>query len=504
MVEIFRSGNLIQVRPIPPGLQKELTFKERVMLFGKELQVWRRIQLQQLISSPTNFRIEERVIFAVSPQGDLVCPAGLTSLVQGFLNRLGLPFTFTDLRTHTFPQADYARMFAAGVRPHPDQATILSLIATGDHGLIDYPTGGGKSFLMAALCLIYHMVPILIVVPGKAIAKTLHDYLMSMGIDPGICHSGLFTPRRVTIATPNSMLKLGQPALDEIRLLLCDEVYRMGATSAFNALSQVRHARMFGFADNPFARIDGRNLMVEALFGPVIFKSTYEEAVDRGVVCPVRVLRCQVDIPDFPANQLDPTQSAACRRKAFWHNDERNRAIAEAFLIGAAELGIPPEECQTLIMCETADHALNLKRFLPQFTVCHSGTDEKKRQRFLNRGYDRGSIDIDKKQLDAHQRAFEAGELKHVICTPVWSAGVNFTKLRLEIRADGQSSTVANIQLPGRLSRKSEDKQFGLVVDFADEFSPWTLARSKARFQQYAKRKWQIINHPRPLPSPRT
>jgi hypothetical protein len=149
-------------------------------------------------------------------------------------------------------------------------------------------------------------------------------------------------------------------------------------------------------------------------------------------------------------------------------------------------------------MVETAEHALNLKHLLPGFTVCHSGNlSEDRKELFHKRKLDKDSIDLTPKGLALQQKAFEEGTLKHVIATKIWSSGVNFTNLQIEIRADALVSDVPNVQLPGRLARLGKPK---LLIDFTDRFSDWSEKRATKRIAFYKKRGWPVSVHQEILP----
>lgn len=77
----------------------------------------------------------------------------------------------------------------------------------------------------------------------------------------------------------------------------------------------------------------------------------------------------------------------------------------------------------------------------------------------------------------------------------VMKQGVNFPHLQVLIRADGDVSAVEGIQIPGRLSRLDDDKQYAYLIDVADTFSPWAHGRAQARQKLYQEQQWQQISY---------
>jgi superfamily II DNA/RNA helicase len=90
------------------------------------------------------------------------------------------------------------------------------------------------------------------------------------------------------------------------------------------------------------------------------------------------------------------------------------------------------------------------------------------------------------------RKDFEEGTLKKVIATSVWATGVDFTQLKWLIRADGMASEIQATQTPGRLSRTSDQKTHGTLIDFFDCFVPSLANRSRMRIRSYKAKGWNV------------
>jgi superfamily II DNA or RNA helicase len=88
---------------------------------------------------------------------------------------------------------------------------------------------------------------------------------------------------------------------------------------------------------------------------------------------------------------------------------------------------------------------------------------------------------------------FEAGTLKKVIATDVWSTGVDFPQLSVLIRADARASEIMDVQAPGRVVRRHDasGKDHGLVIDCMDYFDGALMRRSIERKRTYTKQGWE-------------
>ena len=500
-VHIKRVGNVLMLSPAPTQLCSQLEFTEMIRLAGMELR--HHLSQQRLNGEhhPKPFKFERRRLWEPLPDTEterhrIACPAGLTTRICKWLKANNCTYSIEDTRPALLPPAEFSLISVQHMREGQERA--LAAMDANDHGTIDMSTGYGKSFMFQFVAEMWPNANIVIVVPRKSILNTVYDYLVKAGIDVGRVGDGKFELRRVIVVVDKSLHKLYGLA-DQIRVVLCDEVYGAGSPKLSQDLTQFRFARMFGFADGPYTREDGRNMVVESLFGPTIASITYQESVAQAAVTQLEVLMFHVGEFGF-SGVVHDTRQDVNKRHSYWRHGGRNAAIAYAAQVGAAHLGVPYTDCQTLITCETTEHALMLKQQLPDFTVCHAGDIEpERREQLVNAGLDEQSINLKAKELPDLQRRFESGELKKVIATPIWSAGVNFQRLQLLIRADGLTSKVANRQLPGRLSRLHDGKDVGLIIDFVDEYNEWAMKRSQSRIALYRSRGWQVTIHPQKL-----
>lgn len=135
---------------------------------------------------------------------------------------------------------------------------------------------------------------------------------------------------------------------------------------------------------------------------------------------------------------------------------------------------------------------------LPWFLVAYSGSanlDEVAAKFSRVPGFDVSRYKMSGKQLDIMRNAFAKGTLKYVICSPTWRQGVDFPNLSCLIRADGDTSGISGTQIPGRLARLAEGKDWAYLVDIDDSFSPWAKRRADAREKLYRDNKWIKISY---------
>jgi superfamily II DNA or RNA helicase len=227
---------------------------------------------------------------------------------------------------------------------------------------------------------------------------------------------------------------------------------------------------------------DGRDMEVEAAFGPVLYELTYQESEAVKDVVPIRVEWLRTPLRYDPAAGI---RNATTRDQVgIWRNDARNKAIADRVRL------LDPGR-QVLIVVKTIDHAVHLKRHLPDFELVYANdspaTDPLAGYR------EQGLVGpAEPVMTTARRRAlredFRTGKVRRAVSTYVWATGVDFPKLDVLIRADAAGSATKDIQIPGRLSRNSAGKTEGLLIDLWDDYSQTYLRKAKGRRGRYGRR----------------
>lgn len=437
------------------------------------------------VDGQARFELTERKLYAAHPAG-LLFPLGLKPRVLNGLTRSGIPAAYLGSplaaespRAHA---ADWDGMLAE-FNPHPDQLDALVRVDASDGGILAATTGAGKSYLMRTICRLYPSAKIHVVTRGASLVDEIYTDLSAVLPDVGRVGGGKRDPRRVTVFTADSL----HHGMGDSDLLLGDEVHELAAPKYSAVLGRYTRARMFGFSATPKGRADGRDLVAEAVFGPVIHTLSYQEAEALGRVVPITVEWLRFASSDPTAGKRLP---AAKERAGVWRHAARNRAVAERVRL------FGPDE-QVLVMVKTIDHAAHLKALLPEFTLCYAsgGLSEERLSAYVRQGLlPADEPEMTPRRLGELRRAFAAGELKKVIANYVWSTGVNFRHLGVLVRADAAASAIRDGQIPGRICRRVPGaKESALLVDVWDDWSPTYLNRSRSRRRNYQSRGWSQV-----------
>jgi superfamily II DNA or RNA helicase len=483
---MIKSGNLTELKvtegvfpsEFRENLESQLSYNHVYQLRGKQAYAH---------GNYTPFTTERVDLYRKDANGDYIFPRGFSSRVAVLCELSGIQLTL-NVVTSPYSKANRFEVNFDKVFSKLDlkakQDECLALISVNEGGIVVAPTGFGKSFLFAAVCLMFPNANIHVITRRRDVMKRLIRHLVKYIPNVGQVGGGSKTWERVTVITADSMHLVDHCPTKEADIVLYDEVHEAAAPSYALELSRYNHARMYGFTATPEGRFDGAHHSLEGLFGPKIFEMTYPEAVEHGLVLPVKVDWIDVRMD----NPCEYKKETAKERAGIWRNKTRNQLIAQK----ANEFS---EEDQVLILVRTLEHAVFLKQELPDFKLCYDKMDTE----VYNGLVKKGMLDkLNEPQMtpaarDKMARDFEAGVLKKVIATDVWSTGVDFPQLSVLIRADARASEIMDIQAPGRVVRKHDEsgKDKGLVIDCMDYFDQAFMRRSLERRKTYIKQGWE-------------
>jgi superfamily II DNA or RNA helicase len=445
----------------------------------------------QWLGAPIRFEPVE--CFEEEKDPDGVLPPQM-HILEGYLNIVVDVFRKAGLKTSVITRNHHGR--PAAFKTYWErlkdndwrwrQREILEIMLQEDFGRFGCPPGYGKSWLVGQFCKLVPKAKIDITTTSADVIRQIYEYLQELGLPSvGLVGAGKRQyGQRVTCYCGKSL----HHSRHDADVLIVDELHEFGTDSYLAELAEYNKARRFGFSASHDKRPDGSDFELHGLFGPLLMDITYQEGVQHGCVVPMEVRWNPVLLSRDPAEQCNDLTSK--ERWAIWRNDERNEIVAEA------ARRYTKSKDQVLVIVAKIEHAIQLKRHLPEFTLCHGEMDAAERASYIQRGLmnpKQPQMTLDRRVLLT--RAFRQGKLKKVIATGVWNRGVDFRRLGVLIRADGQASPVADIQIPGRLSRTAAEfgKEVGVVEDFMDQFNSSLESRAQRRRANYRKYGWSQV-----------
>lgn len=492
-IKIVRSGNGLQLPSsvkTKTVLDPHLRYDHVTFYEGPTLRQ-RKAYKQEHPGTPFNpYRdVTSRALY-VERDGNLQCPAGLLDTITGALDASNLKWTFQDMRTAGLGPPDFSKLLEIpNLEFRYKQDEVLGLMATKPGGLISAPTGYGKTMLAVFACKAWHQDRIMFLSSGLDLIRSTYYRLTQLfPSQVGRIGDGYFeSKKRILLVSVDSLHKA---PIQDMKLIIADEVHEMATDLRISRLcARYTDASFFGFSASLEKRADGADAALKAVFGPVLMDISYSEAVQAGVVVPIDVQF--VHVPGDILTAIIDGPTVVKKRNAYWCHEHRNEVIAKAVHNSPAVIG--DSDPQTLVMVSTVQHAFELKRYLPDFEVVYNGMDPRLRRKLLANGLIDTRETMNTKRRAYILREFEAGRMRKVIATQVWKKGINAVNLKVFVRADGETSSINSIQLPGRLSRVAEGKDKGLLIDCDDVFSDWTKQRARTRLKDYKALGFNIL-----------
>lgn len=413
----------------------------------------------------------------------LLTNAGYLNRIQSTLYNRGIKFVIRDKtpankRVKLIPFWD---MVEEAYTFRPGQREALQAILANERCFINWATGVGKTALLDMICKLLPKNRIVVTTKYGDTLDSIYRRLQGNVSGVGIYWSGKKSHAARVLCCSSGCLKY---ALDTFKpdIVIADEVHELATDQPIAELAKFRYARMIALSANHNDRMDGADFELEGLFGNVVSVKTYQDGVDDGSIVPLQVHWRHVDSRKNPA----AGKTGFLRKKlGIWRNQFRNEMIAE----DARRFG---DDEQVLITVSTLEHALALKKLLPEYTLVYRPKTTEERDSFISCGLmDAKEPVMTKQRRDTLRRQFEKGTLKKVIVTTVWNRGVDFRSLAVLIRADGEASKINSTQIPGRTSRTASGKEYSVMIDYDDAFDFALERKAIGRRATYRKHKWQ-------------
>jgi superfamily II DNA or RNA helicase len=488
-VIVQRRGNVLTVKSadgkaLPQNfiswLTKDMEYKHVEQIHGAAA-------VNPITGMRQHFKVTDYRLFRVD-QGAIILLGGYLARVASKLKKANIPTRLLDVsppRPRPMCFTPRWENLEGRISFRPRQRELLEVISRVPCGVVKAVTGFGKTTCIGAAALLFPEAKIHVVTKSVDVAERIVRSLKRFLPKVGMVGDGRKQWERVTVITAGSL----EHSDGDADFLFADEVHQLATVNFSTTIAgRYLHSRNFGLSATPYARMDGAHAVLEPLFGPMVFDLPYQQAVELGLVVPIRVRWLPIRLA---RNPVESVKNPVSRKKyGIWTNQDRNRMIAAA-------VSDYPEEYQILILVETIEHAVNLGSCLPDFTLVYStmypsDCSAYKRKGLLPPDY-KPLTDVDKCRL---RDQFEAGTLKRVIATDVWSTGVDFEQLNVLVRADARASDIVDVQGPGRVSRTytSPDgarKEYGEVIDCIDNFDANFYRRSEGRRKSYKLLGWE-------------
>jgi superfamily II DNA or RNA helicase len=347
---------------------------------------------------------------------------------------------------------------------------------------VEMGTGLGKSYIIEMLLKALGL-PAVVMSPSVNIAKQIHrDLLQHFGSKRvGFFGDGkkqlgkLFT---VGVAASLRNVEIGTPAWEQFSkasIFIADESHMCPAETlqqvCFGLLANAPYRFFFSGTQ---MRADGKDLLLDAITGPIVYTMTVKEGVDQGFLAmpQFRMIWCDSNVRER-GDLYHSDDANDMTRAHVIYNPEIIAKAAEVANKSVSLMGRP-----TVIMVEEYEQ---LQQLIPHlrydFRFAH-GSLTKEAKKFVPEKFWKDD------PTDLVDR-FNAGEFPILIGTSCVITGTNFKRVKMIVNLRGGKSEVELRQITGRGTRRVPGKEDCVYVDFGIRNVPMLEKHAKERVKIY-------------------
>jgi superfamily II DNA or RNA helicase len=335
-----------------------------------------------------------------------------------------------------FPKPQLDKMF--GFRFN-QKALLSKFLLMNRSGLLAAPTRYGKTTCIINTLRAYPGITTVVTAPGRDLVKQLYaDIKQSFPHREvkmiGAGSTARYPSEDITVCSMDSLEKCDH---GRTRLVLVDEPHALVTDSRIPEFVKFKYARKLGFGATLSGRFDGRDLLIEALIGPVLAERTYREAVAEGAICPLKVFFLNIDVQ---VNSMDN------RNTIYGQNLFRSYEMGK--IIRYISMEILPPDWQTLIFIKNEVQANILQKLMGEDHVIAMAKK------------------LTNKEREELMRKMKDCTITRCLASDIYAQGVTFPDVKAIINAAAGGGYTSAIQKPGRLAEIRPNKKCGVVIDF--------------------------------------
>lgn len=355
-----------------------------------------------------------------------------------------------------------------GITFRQDQYDLIQAAVSEQRGVLQSPTGSGKTIVALGIMSCYPKSKILFLCHTVTLITQTMEELKRFGFkDIGVIGDSEKHWGRITVATVQSLARLSSDEYADVDIIIHDEAHHCSSFSCGSAkiLGRSLAPIKIGFtATMPY--LDEAKLALEGFIGPKIGEITVKELVDIG-----KLAKPKIKLVPVPYNSILglETRYKDIYTKAIVQNKARNRLITKQ-----TQDRITNGNTVLIIVKDIAhgDELIGL------FEKIYGNTSVV---------FIQGSTEGQQREMV--RKAFTEKRIKCVIATAIWKEGVNIPSLDCVIVAAGGKSEIATLQAIGRGLRTTDDKKEVEIIDFLDRYK-YLASHCVERLSFYVEQGW--------------
>jgi superfamily II DNA or RNA helicase len=393
-----------------------------------------------------------------------IFPTGLLPRALDFLDKHNLPYQLSGFQG----KVEYDKPGIRGITFRPDQKKLIKDALINGRGVLQAPTGSGKTMVLLGVISAFKREKILFLCHTLSLVSQFKEELIKWGFtDIGVLSSEEKTYGRIQLATIQSFARLKPKTyVDKYQIVLVDECHHVSSYKGLYGKVLQRTlapVRIGVTATMPYK--DEAKFALEGMIGPKLGELTIKEGHKIGIIA-----KPEIKILDVSSHgDLEScTNYPTVYQLGIVDNLSRNMVI-----IAIARQQTEKNK-SVLINVNRIEHGQRLEALGQEW-----GLDCK----FIH-----GSDGDDLRSKI--KKALDSKDIKCVIASPIFKEGVNIPSLDCCINAAGGKSEIATLQALGRGLRTTKTKKEVTIIDFKDTNNKYLRRHFKARYAVYQKNSW--------------
>lgn len=399
-------------------------------------------------------------------------PTGLLFMIEEFFNNHGIEYMVVDQREkieEKFPLVlEKDLLIGITLRDYQLQAIWKALKLK--YGVIECPTGSGKTEIAAGIILMLNQRTLFLVHTQDLLRQTIERFSKRLERPIGKMGEGVVDVNDkdivvATVQTLNSLLTRRPDEtkrfLNSFKVLFLDECHHSSAASWYRICQLAYSAYYrFGLSGTVLRRDELSNMKMLALFGAPIYRMSTMELSEQGYLSPI-----EMRVLDNPETITGEGTYRQVYTDGVVRSLDRNTQIVNT-AVAHYKAGK-----KVMVLVRQLEHGRILRRMLvnthhvPAEFLC-GATWASERDRLKSEFNKTGEFVL--------------------IASTIFDEGVDIPEINVLIIAAGGKSEVKTIQRVGRGLRRKKDNETLIVYDFMDH-SKYLREHSQKRFRTYRK-----------------
>ena len=410
-------------------------------------------------------------------------PSGLLFIIEEYCKEINTEYKITDLRGE-IPNNNLAlidEFFLKGIELYDYQMVAINKAITTERGVLELPTGSGKTEIAAAIIKALSLKTLFIVHTKDLLYQTIDRFKLRLERDDiGIIGDGKFeTEHDIVVSTVQTLNKKLFPGksekgkrkkadkkikefLNQFQVMFQDECHHSSSAS-FSKIGMFMHNAIYryGLSGTALRRDILSNMRVMAITGASIYQLKTTKLIDSGYLSDIEVKI--IDNPEIIDKEEKGWQEIY--RVGIVQSEARNQKIVDRIE------KMYEQKKKIMVLVKHIEHGEILQRML---------TDESDIPAIFIWGAH------ESEEREKIKNEFSVNGDFVLIASPIYDEGIDLPKINVLIIASGGKSEWKTIQKIGRGLRKKSDKSQLIVYDFYDH-SKFLKEHSQERIMIYER-----------------